>query len=136
MANTQTPPANEPREPVTLTLEGVPYILRPTYDAILAIEAATGKSAFQIARDAADTSLSVTDAGIVSTELIAVEGRASGDKAVASVGRARISQMVLSEGLIAAQMRLAIVMTGAVTGVYTATGDMKERDVPVAVLED
>ena len=60
--------ANKTRGEVSLELEGVEYVLRPSYEAISAFEAQTDRSLIDLARAAGDGQLKMSEAAIIVTE--------------------------------------------------------------------
>lgn len=117
--------ANETRGEIALDLSGKEYVLRPTYQAISAIESKTGKGLLALARDAADITLA--DAAIIATECIKAHGQHIGDDMMAKYSANKIAEMMLeTEGGIAACLgRLTALLMVAATGGYTASGELK-----------
>jgi len=122
--------ANETRGEIAIDLGGREYVLRPTYQAIAAIEAKTGKGLLALARDAAE--LGVGDAAIIATECIKAYGKHVGDDMMARYSPDKIGEMMIeSEGGIAACLgRLSVLLMAAATGGYTASGELKTAKAP------
>lgn len=117
--------ANEERGEIALDLSGVEYVMRPSYQAIQAIEAKTGKGLLALARDAAD--LTLTEAAIIATECIKAHGKHTGDEMRARYSPDKIAELMLETdgGLAACLGRLSALLMVAATGGYTATGELK-----------
>lgn len=117
--------ANETRGEIALDLSDKEYVLRPTYQAIQAIEAKTGKGLLALARDAAELTLS--DASTIATECIKAHGKHVGDELMAKYSADKIGQMMLETdgGLAACLGRLSALLMVAATGGYTASGELK-----------
>lgn len=117
--------ANETRGEIALDLGGREFVMRPTYQAISAIESKTGRGILALARDAADLSLS--DAAIIAAECIKAHGKHVGDDMMANYAPAKIAEMMIeAEGGIAACLgRLSALLMVAATGGYTASGELK-----------
>ncbi|MBB5684290.1 GTA-gp10 family protein [Sphingobium boeckii] len=128
--------ANALRGEVTLTLDGTEYVLRPSYEATLAVEEQTGKSLLDLAVLADDGALTLRQMAIVTTEYIRAWGRETDVKSIAGVQAERIGELIYDTGTILVQPRLAIVLARATTGgstpgEATATG-MKTTETPAA----
>lgn len=115
----------EPHEHITITLEGVKYTLQPSLKAVMAMEAATSRSLFQLGQLAAESALSLSETGILCAEMIRAWGEATGDTAASHVGAQRIGELAMGEGTIGAQIKLAVVLGYAVSGGYDAAGNPK-----------
>ena len=121
----QGEPEVNTRGEISILLEGVEYVLRPSYDAIVGFEAATGKSLIELARDAGD--LSVSDAAAVATECIRAWGKAIGNNAAAGVNARRVAELMIEAdgGVALVLARLRVLLFGAATGGYTGAGEPK-----------
>lgn len=119
--------ANSVRGEVTLDLEGVDYVLRPTYSALIEVEEQTGRGVIELARQANRGELTTRDTAIVATAFIRAGGRARDDKSAANVNPRRVGELLLErpDGLVGAMGTLAAVLTAAATGGYTASGEAK-----------
>lgn len=117
--------ANAVRGEIALDLGGREFVLRPTYQAIQAIESKTGKGILVLARDTAE--LTVADAAVIAAECIKAHGKHVGDDMMASYTPAKIGEMMLeAEGGVAACLgRLSALLMLAATGGYTASGELK-----------
>lgn len=119
--------ANKTRGEVSLELEGAEYVLRPSYEAISAIEAQTDRSLIDLARAAGDGALKLGESAIIVTECIKAHGRATDDKAMASFNAGRVGELILQAdgGLLIAMKRLELLLFMAATGGYTGSGEVK-----------
>lgn len=129
--------ANALRGEIDLELEGQSYVLRPSYQAIIAMEKKTGRSLIELASLAEQSMLDQGTQAIVTTELIRAWGRsiqideyASGaEKAVATAAKAAnvetIGELLFSVGVLSVQPRIAIVLGLALTGGCLPSGEMK-----------
>lgn len=117
--------ANETRGEIAIDLAGTEYVLRPTYQAISAIEAKTGKGLLALARDASE--LTLGEGAIIATECIKAHGKHIGDEMMTKFSPERVGELIVeSEGGIAACLgRLAALLMVAATGGYTASGELK-----------
>lgn len=117
--------ANETRGEVALTLDGAEFVLRPSYEAIVEFEAATGRSLIDLAQAAGAGSLSLSDAAAIVTACVKAWGRATGNKSAAGVNAKRVAELLIEEGLLLVMKRLEIVLFLAATGGVTASGEVK-----------
>lgn len=119
------PPANEIRGEVSITLDGSKFVLRPSYEAILGFEKATGKSLIELARAASSGSLSVTDAAAIVTGCIQAWGKATENSAASGVNAKRIGELLIEGSMLLVLKRLELLLFIAATGGVTSTGEMK-----------
>jgi hypothetical protein len=131
--------ANSERGEVSITLEGVEYVLRPAYEALTAIEEQTGQPLLNLAAAADGNELSINHTAIVVTECIKAWGRENGKPQYEQFNAKRIGKLLYDEGLLKAQPRVALVLWAALTGGHKpgeakATGMTTETtiDLPVA----
>ena len=132
--------ANALRGEVSISLEGVEYVLRPTFEAITAIEDQTGQPLVDLAQAADQHALPVKQAAIVVTECIKAWGRETAQPQLTKFNAQRIGELIFAEGLLKAQPRVALVLWAALTGGHNpgevgATGMKTETttsDTPVA----
>lgn len=117
--------ANETRGEIALDLSGTEYVMRPTFQAISAIESKTGKGLLALARDAAD--LTLAEGAIIATECIKAHGKHIGDEMMEKFSPDRIAELMIeTDGGIAACLgRLSSLLMVAATGGYTASGELK-----------
>jgi hypothetical protein len=112
-------PANE-RGEVVLRLEGEEYHLRPSYAAIMAIEAKTGRSAYDLAELARQQRLGLGDMGIVAAEMMRAYGRSHPDHPLATshsgAKAEEVAKLIYESGTMAASVSLAIALIAARLG--------------------
>jgi hypothetical protein len=87
-----TRPANAERGEIVLKLEGEDYVLRPSHEAIMAFEELTGRGLYELATDAINRKLRLTETAQIATECIRSKGGSG------SINPARIDQSALSCG--------------------------------------
>ncbi|HEX7742279.1 MAG TPA: GTA-gp10 family protein, partial [Sphingobium sp.] len=116
------------RGEVDLVLEGQAYVLRPSYQAIVAMEKKTGKPLVELAALAEQCVLAQDVQAIVTTELIRAWGRSlqvdeyatAAERVLATSARGAnpdtIGEMLYAVGPLAVQPRLAMVLGLAATG--------------------
>ena len=124
---------------ITVPLEGVEYVLRPDYEAIESIEEQLGRKLYELASDATQSRLSYLEMGVICAEMMKAHARAKPDDALYTTYRAanpkRLSQMIYDYGGPRVMARLTVLLVGALTGGYTASGELKagtERTSPKA----
>jgi len=117
--------ANEERGEVEVKLEGVSYVLRPSYEAQVAIERQTGKSIEALCAAAGSTSLSIDDAAVVVTECIRAQGRAIGDSAMQAFNAKSVGECIVDAGKLPVVKRIELLLYLAVMGGYTAKGEAR-----------
>lgn len=123
------------RGEVTIELEGVRYVMRPSYEAIEAIEEQTGHGIVALINLASQGEMTRRQCAIVVTECIKAWGkqqRASGGDDPIANGAAgantdKIARLIHASegGVVGAVQRVAIVLTAAACGGVTETGEMK-----------
>ncbi|MBY0583266.1 MAG: gene transfer agent family protein [Sphingomonas sp.] len=120
-------PESEERGEVAITLDGERMVLRPSYEAIEAFEAGTGKALIVLAQLAATRSLSLVECSIVACECIRAWGRATNNRGMAGANSRRIAELILDSdgGVMEAMSSLTAVLALAATGKYTASGELK-----------
>lgn len=119
--------ANEERGEITLVLDGADFVLRPSHEAIMAFEEATGKGLLQLARDAISGVLRTAEVAYIAAECIRAWGRATGQKSAQGVNAPRIAELIQESelGVRGAMDTIAAVLALASTGGYTAQGEVK-----------
>lgn len=131
-------PANAVRGEVSIEL-GSPareFVLRPSFAAVQAIEARTGKGMVRLAEDCRAGNLTLADTATIVTEMIRAQGQAAGDSMLAAVHPDRIAEMIheTAGGLAATQGKVNVVLFWAVTGGYRATGELKPAEEIAAIV--
>jgi hypothetical protein len=109
-----------------LWLEGVPYVLRPSRKAIIAVEGKL-RPLTQLAWDAERQALSVAEMAIISAEFMRAYAEANPNEpgVLANPNLERMQDLIIDAGIIKVGARLMVVLNGAVTGGYTPTGEPK-----------
>lgn len=120
-------PASAERGEIALVLDGQSYVLRPSYEAIEAFETATGKGLLELARGAVEGSLRLGETAQVVTECVRAWGRAVGNTGARGANAVTIAGLIIESdgGLVHVSRILGGVLSLAVTGGYTAQGEVK-----------
>lgn len=118
------------RGEVALPLDGQDYHLRPSYEAIDAIERQTGRTLYELADSARHQGLTLKECGIVGSEMMKAYARTHATSEEPLLGYAgakpdRVAELVFEAGPALIQPRLALVLLAAVTGGVDASGEMK-----------
>jgi hypothetical protein len=121
-ASAAAPSANA-RGEHKLTLAGITYKLRPTYEAGVEIEEKTGLPLRKLAALANTGDLNLSQIGIVAGAYI--RAGADGDELVEMVDDERIGQLAYEEGMPSIIARLALVLIDVLLGGRKATGEAK-----------
>lgn len=122
--------ANDTRGEIALALEGEEYVLRPSYQAIKAFEAATGKGVVTLAQQAFAGELQLNELAAIAAECIRAWGRASDDergKIARSVDADRVGELIMGaeNGVAGAMGAVAVMLSLACSGGYTGAGERK-----------
>lgn len=120
-------PASAERGEISLTLDGGAFVLRPSFEAIDAFEAATGKGLLQLAQESLRGALRLGEVAQVVTECVRAWGRATGQKSAQGVNASRVAELILEAegGFVEASKTISAVLSLASTGGYTAQGEVK-----------
>lgn len=120
-------PAVEERGELTLELGGASMSLRPSYEAIVGFEAATGKGLLQLAREALNGRLTLAETAQVACECVRAWGREAGDQNAAGSNAKKVAKLILEAegGLHATLQTVSAMLSLAVTGGYDASGEAK-----------
>ncbi|WP_242149618.1 GTA-gp10 family protein [Sphingomonas sp. BAUL-RG-20F-R05-02] len=115
------------RGELALLLDGAQLGLRPTFEAIDAIEASTGQGLIDLARMALAGKMSLSVTSQIAAECIRAWGRETGDKGAAGANARRIANLILDSegGFHAALQTVAAMLSLATTGGYNSSGEMK-----------
>jgi len=118
--------ANRERGEETVTLEGVDYTLRPTWEAIEEVEALTGKSAEALMNAANGGRILLRELAAVIGAFLRAYGRAEGTEA-ALFKDANIASIIQAEngGTMILRTQIGIVLFKAVSGGYDTEGKPK-----------
>src|SRR5689334_20584113 len=119
-------PANKLRGEVFLTLDSTDFVLRPSYEALLAIEEKTGKTILALYNAATEADIGLRDTAITVTELIRAWGRATDDPVAKNVDLDRVGQLIQGESLMGVALKLTVVLGLAITGGYEPDGTRKD----------
>jgi hypothetical protein len=122
-----TRPPNRLRGEIDLTLDGTRFVLRPSHEALLAIETKTGKTVLALMNACSDSDIGLLDAAVTVTELIQAWGRETDDPVAKNVSVERIGELIMEAGLMAVTMRLVMTLGLALTGGCTKDGRPKEE---------
>lgn len=119
--------ANKTRGEVSITLDGVDYVMRPSHDAIAAFQLETGKGILRLAQDAMRADMASQDAAVIITECLKAQGRAIGDEGMARFNSDRIHGLMMEAvgGYVAVLHSLGAMLAMASTGGFTASGELK-----------
>lgn len=110
------------RGELSVRLEDVDYVLRPSFGAIGAIETATGRSTFQLWGDALTQAMPLAHAAIVVTECCNAAGQKFAAKRIAElIYGADGGLNVVIRGVVAPLLELAV------TGRYLPSGELKPK---------
>jgi len=125
MTEPRTP--NAERGEMSLVLAGRPMGLRPSYEAIVAMEASLGRGLVDVARDAIAAKLSLGETAQIVTECVRAWGRETEDKDAAGAQPNRIGRLILDApgGFHEVQRILSGLLSMAVTGGYDPEGNVK-----------
>lgn len=121
------PPASQPtpvaaRGEHALTLAGVTYRLRPSHEALVAIEERTERSVLALVRLGNAADLRLTQLGVIAAELIRAGAE---DEATRHVDAERIGELIQETGIPGVTSRLTLCLLDAATGGRTASGEAK-----------
>lgn len=117
-------PANKTRGEHELELGGVTYLLRPSHEALDAMEQETDRSVLELMRLANSGALKLRDAGVVAAELIRA-GADERDTVTRHVDAERIAELIQEEGVAKVFARLTLCLLDAAQGGRTASGEAK-----------
>lgn len=124
--------ANAVRGEVDLDLGGVTFTLRPSYEAVVACEDATGLSLTELALASDDGSLKIGAAAVVVTEMVKAWGKAEKRSSAIGVDRTKIGKLIFDLGVMHVLPRIAIVLLNAASGGVDAQG--KPKPIPEPIL--
>jgi len=119
--------ANETRGEISLTLDGQEQTLRPSYAAIDAFESETGKGLMALFNEAQTGVMPVKTAAIIVTHCMRAQAAAKGDQLGERVQVKRIAELIVEAdgGVMLVLIRLQQLLLNAVSGGYTASGEVK-----------
>lgn len=105
-----------------LDLAGVSYRLRPSHQAMRAIEAKTERSSLELVRMGNVGALSLDQLGAIAAELIRAGAE---DEMGRAVHADRIGELIYEQGVAGVTFRLTAVLADAVSGGRKASGEAK-----------
>lgn len=114
--------ANPTRGEHELLLAGVRYRLRPSHQALVAIEQKTQHSLIELVRLGNGHALPIQHVGIVAAELIRAGAE---DQATRAVHEDRIGELVFEEGILGVVAKITLCLIDAASGGRTASGEAK-----------
>jgi len=115
------------RGQVTAPLDGVDYVLRPSEEAILAAERQCGCSLHVLTEKATYSRLTLDEMAIIVTEMMRAHGKADSSAGPSYSGAKveRVRTMIYEAGAPRITARLVVLLRGALTGGFTASGEWK-----------
>jgi hypothetical protein len=122
-------PAERPdvdaRGQISVELDKTRFTLRPDWEALNNAEQLTGRSLHQLAERAAAGGLSMMEMGILVSEFMKAHARADTNAGPSYRGAKpeKVARLIQEAGTVAVTARLAIILVGAITGGYDATGE-------------
>jgi hypothetical protein len=131
MAKRKAAAAEEPQVDLlgqlSVTLDGIETMLRPSRQAISNIERATGLGLTQLATQSGSLALSVEQAGMCVAELMKAYGVFDPEAGASykAPKPEKCADLIYESGPVDVQRRLAVIFVGALTGGYTASGEPK-----------
>lgn len=114
--------ANKVRGEDIITLGGVDYRLRPSHEAINAIEDDTGESLIDLVLRGQRMALPRRHMAIIATHLIRAGATRDVDKRVSVT---RIGELIAEESIRDTQLPITAVLSSAASGGRTASGEVK-----------
>lgn len=132
MANKKPKPDGEPvvdaRGQIALPVAGQNYILRPSMEAIEAIEREL-RPTYQLATDASRGALMLSEMAIICAEFMRAYGKANPDDPLATDYKGaqaeNLAPLIYEAGIPIVCARLMVILVGALNGGYTAAGEAK-----------
>lgn len=122
-------PEVDVRGQITIPLDGQEYVLRPSHEAICEIERLTGKNHEHLAQDAIQQNLTYREMGIVCCEMMKAHGKANPNdplrSSYAGAKPEKLEKLIFEAGKPKIGVRLAVVLTAALSGGYTASGEAR-----------
>ncbi|OWK27580.1 hypothetical protein [Sphingomonas dokdonensis] len=113
----------------TLVLASTSYRLRPSHQAMRAIEAKTERSSLELVRMGNVGALGLDQLGTIAAELIRAGAE---DDLTRAVDAERIGELIYEQGVAGVTFRLTAVLADAVSGGRKASGEAKA---PAATME-
>ncbi|MBB4618676.1 hypothetical protein [Sphingomonas abaci] len=125
MSDARQPVAD--RGEASLTLAGTVMGLRPSFEALDAIEKALGRGLVDLAGAAIRKELRMSETGQIACELIRAFGRDADDAGASKSTAPRVTELIMASegGLLAAMQTISGVLAIAVNGGYDTQGNLK-----------
>lgn len=117
--------ANAERGEVMVELDGVDHVLRPSFEAQVAIERQCGRSIELLAQAAGEGSMSIEEAAIVVTECVKAYGKATGEASLTGYTATRVGECIIETGKLGIVKRLELLLYLAANGGYRASGEVR-----------
>jgi hypothetical protein len=121
-------PIVDERGQLVVTMQGVDYVLRPSFEAISAIERQL-RPIGALGVEARDMRLSCEEMGVVVAECMKAYGKANPQDPRApfynGASATQAAELIYEEGVPPISARLALLLYAAVTGGFTAAGEAK-----------
>lgn len=118
---------NPERGEFALELDGERFVLRPSFEAIVAFEQETGKGLMDLTRSAIGGTVTLSEMAIIATHCIRAWGRENDVTSAAGVNAQRVGKLIMesAQGLTGATVLIGTLLALAVNGGLTATGEVK-----------
>ncbi len=118
------------RGQMTVPLDGQEYVLRPSLEAILAIERQTRpRTLYDLATEASQIRLPIEDLATIVAHFMRAHGKASPDDPLATDYQGakpeRLRDLIYEAGIPSITQRVYVVLLGAISGGYDASGEVK-----------
>jgi hypothetical protein len=115
-------PANPHRGEISVTLGGADYVLRPTFEAMVAIEEQIGSLIDLAAQvESKASGLTIKQLSVIVGECIKAHGRETGNKLTAGTRAEVVAKMIYETGLLKVYPVLGPLLTAMLTGGAKAT---------------
>lgn len=121
---------NETRGEVALNFDGKDYVLRPTFEALEEIETKTGRGLVELAIRGRALELKLSEMAVIAAACIRAWGRAINDMGGREVTDKGIARAIVDKGVAASMVAITSVLTGAISGGYTASGEVRAAPAP------
>ena len=121
-------PEVDTRGHISIPLEGAEYVLRPSFEAIKRIEELTRKNHEELANLAVQQRLSYSELAVICVEMMKAHAKACPDDPLKSsylgAKPEKLERMIYEAGKPKIGVRVAVVLTAALSGGYTASGEV------------
>lgn len=130
-------PEVDTRGHITVPLDGVEFTLRPSFEAISQIERLTGKSHERLAHDSIQQNLSYGELALICCEMMKAHAKANPkDPMRSSYSGAKpekLEKLIYAAGKVRINVRVTVVLTAALSGGYTAEGEVVATETSEAI---